>query len=944
MDQKDEIYNSAFGDGRGNGVRMSTSFHSGTRLNLPFYGQSTDSIVVYVLTLVVLFFLAVWNRYLVAVKDKLEHQIIAARALESIGRLPLHRRRALFKARFSPDPRFVRINRENHPRADDGPIEMLANRGERLHDDEVRTDTLSPIESTAPKSVSYYIWMRALVELLRALIAFILMIGIMGLNIGVLCVVLAGVLAGELIKGWLHAPAGRRDISTTDSSVAMKLSQYQRAAQILVSLAIPVSSHGTDGRPGHGFIGYGISMYKPVCAFACRASITNPLDCNGAADHNMGMDMSSMAMDTPSPSCYANNDPFLQTLAYCMYTHCAGIPVSALENYWDLEVAGSLQHQPSPKESYQKALGSLAKPPTTTLNASAVLDSLSLIDEETYLDNYNTLSTFADVETSHETYGLVLLLTGAMIPIASSLLRFVPFPAVWRVRFNAVFIDPPVVGRRHSSPILDTFFMPTRGQALFIAYLLTINIILCAVGFRSANPSTWYASKHDEILTYVANRAGVLSFANIPLLVLYTGRNNFLLWLTNWSHSTFLLLHRWVAFICTLEACLHSAIYLQIYVANNKHSTESKLPYWIWGVIATLALAVLIPSSTWPIRKRFYELFLAWHVILSFLALLACYWHIWYRYGHQWGYETWIYMAFGIWAFERVFRVLRLACHGIRKAYVTVLDDEYLKVEVPGVHAKGHVYLYFPTLTWRVWENHPFSAIASFRREESMERKIAVVSQDDVKAEYLSKNGPSVTTSLDSDKTSSTPTSQDLTTDGYYQPCLTFFVLEGSYPPSSMISDHWSNHPNVIAIAGGAGITALVPDLCSHRGGHTLFWASRSKALIESAQETVGNACLHGLNMRIYHDRRMDIPKLLTEEIQKYQGVSVCVVVSGPARMADEVRHVVSEMRDALLASCLMNLKPLASDRIEWFQEDIPAKEVLVLGGYAILAQQNRKS
>jgi hypothetical protein len=412
----------------------------------------------------------------------------------------------------------------------------------------------------------------------------------------------------------------------------------------------------------------------------------------------------------------------------------------------------------------------------------------------------------------------------------------------------------------------------------------------------------------------VANRAGVLSFANIPLLVLYTSRNNFLLWLTHWSHSTFLLLHRWVAFICTVEACLHSTIYLQIYVANNTHSSESKLPYWIWGVIATLTLAVLIPSSTWPIRKRFYELFLAWHVVLSFLALLACYWHIWYRYGHQWGYETWIYTAFAIWAFERVFRVLRLACHGIRKAYITVLDDEYLKVELPGVHAQGHVYLYFPTLTWRVWENHPFSAIVSFRRDDSMERKIAVVSQD-VKAEYLSKNGPSVTTSLDSDKTPSTPLSQDLTAEGYYQPCLTLFVrtqsgttrhlrarsqlpvlVEGSYPPPSLVSDHWSNHPNVIAIAGGVGITALVPDLCSHRGGHTLLWASRSKALIESVQETVGNAYLHNLNMRIYHDRRMDIPKLLREETQKYQGVPICVVVSGPARMADEVRHVVSEM------------------------------------------------
>lgn len=269
-------------------------------------------------------------------------------------------------------------------------------------------------------------------------------------------------------------------------------------------------------------------------------------------------------------------------------------------------------------------------------------------------------------------------------------------------------------------------------------------------------------------------------------------------------------------------------------------------------------------------------------------------------------------MAFGIWAFERVFRVLRLARNGIHKAHVTVLDDEYIKIEVPGVHAQGHVYLYFPTLTWRVWENHPFSAIASFRREDSIEKNIDVVPQD-VESKYLSKNGTSVTRCLDSDKPPST-SSQDLAT-GPYQPCLTFFVrtlsgttrqlcarsqlpvlVEGSYPPSPLISHHWSSHPNVIAIAGGVGITALVPNLCSHRGGHTLFWASRSKALIKSARETVGDACWYNMNVRIYHDQRMDIPMLLTEEVRKYQCAPVFVVVNGPARMADEVRHVVADM------------------------------------------------
>lgn len=250
--------------------------------------------------------------------------------------------------------------------------------------------------------------------------------------------------------------------------------------------------------------------------------------------------------------------------------------------------------------------------------------------------------------------------------------------------------------------------MPTRGQALFIAYLVIINIILCAVGIESAQPNAWFASQPLEIVTYVSNRAGVLSFANIPLLFLYSGRNNVLLWLTNWSHSTFLLLHRWVAAICTIEACLHSAIYLQIYTANGTHSSESKLQYWYWGIIATLAMVVLLPASTLQIRRKCYELFLAWHIVLSVLVLVGCYLHISYRYAHQWGYENWIYIAFAIWAFERGFRILRMTRHGLLTARVSVVDDEYIKLEVPGIAARGHVYLYFPTLTWRVWENHPF--------------------------------------------------------------------------------------------------------------------------------------------------------------------------------------------------------------------------------------------
>ncbi|RLL98936.1 hypothetical protein CFD26_107862 [Aspergillus turcosus] len=140
------------------------------------------------------------------------------------------------------------------------------------------------------------------------------------------------------------------------------------------------------------------------------------------------------------------------------------------------------------------------------------------------------------------------------------------------------------------------------------------------------------------------------------------------------------------------------------------------------GYAATLAAAILIPSSTWTIRKRFYELFWlgtssrpspSW-LLLAYLSQVRS----------SMGLRNLDLSGFGIWAFERGYRLLRLARHGIRKAHVTVFDDEYLKVEVPGL-----------------------------RREDSR-GKVAIVLEDD-KREHLSTGGPSVTTFVDAGKTPS---------------------------------------------------------------------------------------------------------------------------------------------------------------------------------------------
>jgi hypothetical protein len=56
--------------------------------------------------------------------------------------------------------------------------------------------------------------------------------------------------------------------------------------------------------------------------------------------------------------------------------------------------------------------------------------------------------------------------------------------------------------------------------------------------------------------------------------------------------------------ICVAQTCLHSAIYLQQYiVVYHECASDSKLPYWIWGIVSTLTLTILLPASILQLRK-----------------------------------------------------------------------------------------------------------------------------------------------------------------------------------------------------------------------------------------------------------------------------------------------------------------------------------------------------
>ncbi len=95
----------------------------------------------------------------------------------------------------------------------------------------------------------------------------------------------------------------------------------------------------SDRRINHGLVGYGIVMFDPPCAYACKDVVSpSPLNCtpheHHSADHAHGH------VSTP-PECFATDDAFLQTMAYCLSINCDGVSPWLLEYFWSRDLVGS---------------------------------------------------------------------------------------------------------------------------------------------------------------------------------------------------------------------------------------------------------------------------------------------------------------------------------------------------------------------------------------------------------------------------------------------------------------------------------------------------------------------------------------------------------------------------------------------------------------------------
>lgn len=439
---------------------------------------------------------------------------------------------------------------------------------------------------------------------------------------------------------------------------------------------------------------------------------------------------------------------------------------------------------------------------------------------------------------------------------------------------------------------------PTVGQSLYIIMFFILNLILTAVNYKPKQPHAWYATQAKETQAYIFYRTGTLAFVLAPLVLLFSSRNNILLWMTNWSHATFLLLHRWVARIFALQVLLHTLLALPLY-----YPAEAKKQYWIWGAVATIAVMILVTASGLYVRSFVYEFFLTTHILLSVFVLVGCWYHIKLWIGLTWGYETWIYAACAVWFFDRLARLGRILKSGIRRARVIDLGGGYVRVDIPGIRWGSepgkHVYTYFPMLNpLRPWENHPFSILPTAmlqpsRRSLNSETVSPTVSSDHsgdvekhngfterVSAKTRPDNHPTVGLTLFVKK--STGMTRYLQA---HEGLLT--LLEGPYPNTA--TKEILRCDRVLLIGGGIGITGLLPWVANH-WNVKLCWSVKesAKCLVEAVDGVLSE--IADKDIRI--GRRLDISQLLAEE-QDCGWQKVGVVVSGPGALCDDARAAV---------------------------------------------------
>ncbi|KAK1982600.1 ferric reductase like transmembrane component [Colletotrichum cereale] len=371
--------------------------------------------------------------------------------------------------------------------------------------------------------------------------------------------------------------------------------------------------------------------------------------------------------------------------------------------------------------------------------------------------------------------------------------------------------------------IRPIFGRTTRLQVLILAVLSGYLLIFSFVGIVY---STWITPVKNMPGVYNtrvslgpwSDRIGTLAYALTPLSVLFASRESILSLLTGVPYQNFNFLHRWVGYIIVIQSVLHTIGWLVIEVRLYQPQPTVAVEwitqlYMIWGCIALFFLMALYILSLPPvIRLTGYEFFRKSHYVLAMLYVGACI-------GHWKNLECFMIPALVIWFLDRAVRAIRTALihhnfiegkgmgFSAAQAGMAIFPDsengDVIRLDFSHSHDAWsigqHFYLCFTESS--IWQSHPFTPLNApvtvhgrtkhsyiFRAKGGETREVAEIAKRKL-ATVLGGKSDNV------------PTTSVILTGPYGHPIL-----------RNVTSD-----VNVLCVAGGTGITYVLPALMSSK-------------------------------------------------------------------------------------------------------------------------------
>ena len=481
---------------------------------------------------------------------------------------------------------------------------------------------------------------------------------------------------------------------------------------------------------------------------------------------------------------------------------------------------------------------------------------------------------------------------------------------------------PATFGFRHATNIKVFGFplsIPTRAQSLVVMlYMLFVVILLCADYDLFLENMRWKRIMVQRV-RYLSDRAGIMAFSQLPLIILFAGRNNILLWVTGWNYQTFSIYHKWIARITWFLALTHAvgySVYFGVYIGGGMYSKNFEKDYWRMGFFAMITISVILFQSMKIFRAKVYELFYRLHFLLAAIFLAGCWLHC-----HDIGWMQWVYTAIAIWIIDRFVwfcRCIYLNLSATPTEIIFSLHHDAIKAVLKPARIwqfKPGQYLYVSVPQIEVLSSHPFSVLRSTCGSElTLLFKVEDGFTGKVYKQLQKSNGQA-------------------TFKG---------IIDGPYGCCSPVD----RYDNILLIAGGIGISAILPYaqyltkqsrtyeriqlVWVVRSIESLLWLNAEFLEVQrqdniniqiyvtlqadsivpkvGTMSGISDTCLDPQTQLSYHPLKPNLSELVTCYVKEAKG-SIGVLASGPGRMVDECRNVIG--------SLVLEIQ----DRIGYFEE-----------------------